>query len=77
MCLLLLTFDKDALQGRYPLLPGRVRRRSEGPVRPHDLQVRMRRRALRRRQGTPTTVLRIHEIWYPGTDPDPRIHTSD
>ena len=38
-------------QGRHPLRPGRPRRGSDGAGRPHDLQVRHRRRALRRRQG--------------------------
>ena len=42
---------QDPVQGRYPLLDGRVRRRGQGPVRPHDLQVRLRRRPLRWRQG--------------------------
>ena len=48
-------FLQDPLQGWHPLLSGRLRRRSEGPVRPHDLQVRLRRRSLRRRQGKAAT----------------------
>ena len=43
--------SQDAGQGRHPLQPRRLRRRGDGARRADDLQVRDRRRALRRRQG--------------------------
>ena len=43
--------SQAADQGRHPLRPRRARRGGHGAGRPHDLQVRHRRRALRRRQG--------------------------
>ena len=43
--------SQDAGQGRHPLRAGGLRGRGDGARRAHDLQVRDRRRAVRRRQG--------------------------
>ena len=47
----ILHFLQEPVQGRYPLLHRCVRGRGEGSVRSDDIQVRMRGRPLRRRQG--------------------------